>query len=79
MNTKVEQLIIEPKEAQVLINKIKFAFEKAGLKVQPILLCSSTVWHHLRQFIERFLPDPVILSASEVPKNIRIVSLGAVE
>jgi flagellar biosynthesis protein FlhA len=76
---QVEQLIIEPEEAQVLINKIKSTIEKAGLKVQPILLCSSIVRHHLRQLTERFLPDLVIFSASEVPKNIRIVSLGVVE
>ncbi len=76
---QVEQLIIEPEEARVLMDKIKSTIDKAGLKVQPILLCSSIVRHHLRQLTERFLPDLVILSASEVPKNIRIASLGVVE
>jgi len=76
---EVEQLIIKPEEAQVLINKIKATIEKAGLKVQPILLCSSIVRHHLRQLTERFIPDLVLLSASEVPKNVKIVSLGIVE
>ncbi|MCP5105436.1 MAG: flagellar biosynthesis protein FlhA [bacterium] len=76
---EVEQLFIEPEEAQIVINKIKSTLEKSGIKVQPILLCSSLIRHHLRQLTERFLPDLVILSASEVPKNIKIVSLGVVE
>ena len=75
----VDQLIIEPEEARIVINKLKAAIEKSGIKVQPILLCSSLIRHHLRQLTERFLPDLVILSASEVPKNIKIVSLGVVE
>lgn len=76
---EVEQLIIDPEEAQIVINKIKATIEKSGIKVQPILLCSSLIRRHLRQLTERFLPDLVILSASEVPKNINIVSLGVVE
>lgn len=75
----VDQLIIEPDEAQIVINKLRVTVEKSGIKVQPILLCSSLIRHHLRQLTERFLPDLVILSASEVPKNIKIVSLGVVE
>jgi len=75
----VDQLIIEPDEAQIVINKLKVTIDKSGIKVQPILLCSSLIRHHLRQLTERFLPDLVLLSASEVPKNIKIVSLGVVE
>lgn len=76
---EVDQLIIEPDEAQIVINKLKSTIEKSGIRVQPILLCSSLIRSHLRQLTERFLPDLVILSASEVPKNIKIVSLGVVE
>ncbi len=76
---ETEQLIIQPEEAQSIINKIKNTVEKSGLKVQPILLCSSVIRSHLRQLLERFIPDLVILSASEVPKNIKIVSLGVIE
>ncbi|MDQ1351849.1 MAG: flagellar biosynthesis protein FlhA, partial [Acidobacteriota bacterium] len=76
---EVEQLIIDPEEAQIVINKIKSTVEKSGIKVQPILLCSSMIRRHLRQLTERFLPELVLLSASEVPKNIKIVSLGVVE
>lgn len=76
---EIEQLILQPEEAQVVINKLKATVEKAGVKVQPILLCSSVLRHHLRQLTERFMPDLVLLSASEVPGNVKIVSLGVVE
>jgi flagellar biosynthesis protein FlhA len=75
----VDQLVIQPEEAQVVINKIKTNVEKSGIKVQPILLCSSVIRSHLRQLTERFLPDLVLLSASEIPKSVKIVSLGVVE
>ena len=76
---ETEQLIIQPEEAQNIINKIKNTVEKSGVKVQPILLCSSIIRAHIRQLLERFLPDLVILSASEIPKNVKIVSLGVIE
>ncbi|MCP4215032.1 MAG: flagellar biosynthesis protein FlhA [bacterium] len=76
---EMEQLVIQPDEAQLVINKFKATIEKAGLKVQPILLCSSLIRHHLRQLTERFLPDLVLLSATEIPRNVKIISLGVVE
>lgn len=76
---EVEQLVIGPEEAHNLINKIKQGIDKSGIKVQPILLCSSAIRFHLRQLLERFIPELVILSASEIPKNINIVSLGVIE
>ncbi len=75
----IEQMIIQPEEAQVVINKLRSTVERSGIKVQPILLCSSLLRHHLRQLTERFLPDLVILSASEVPASVKIISLGVVE
>jgi flagellar biosynthesis protein FlhA len=76
---EIDQLVIQPQDAQTIINKIKTAVEKSGLKVQPILLCSSFVRVHLRHLLERFIPDLVILSAAEIPANVKIVSLGAIE
>ncbi len=76
---EVEQLVIGPEEAHNLINKIKQGIDKSGIRVQPILLCSSAIRFHMRQLLERFIPELVILSASEIPKNINIVSLGVIE
>jgi flagellar biosynthesis protein FlhA len=74
-----DQLVIQPEDAQSLLTKIRQIIEKTGIKVQPIILCSSQVRYHVRQLLERFMPEVVILSAAEVPANIRIVSLGVIE
>ena len=73
------QLVIQPDEAQRLIEAIRRGVDKAGLKVQPILLCSSLIRPHLHQLLERFLPNLVVLSAAEVPASVRVVSLGGSE
>ena len=73
------QLVIQPDEAQRLIEAIRRGVDKAGLKVQPILLCSSLIRPHLHQLLERFLPNLVVLSAAEVPASVRVVSLGVIE
>lgn len=75
----IEQLVIDPNSAHKLINKIKATVEQSGMKVQPILLCSSMLRPHIHNLTERFLPELVVLAANEVPPNINIVSLGVVQ
>lgn len=75
----VEQLVVQPGDVQAIVDKVKVAVEKSGTKVQPILLCSSRLRPHLKFLTEKFLPGLVVLSASEIPKNINIVSLGVIE
>lgn len=75
----VDQLVIQPEEAQRLIHAVRAAIERSGLRVQPIVLCSSLVRHHLRQLTERFIPELVIFSAAEIPPYVKIVSLGVIE
>jgi len=53
--------------------------ERSGIRVQPIMLCSSLVRPHLRQLTERFLPELILLSAAEIPNYVKIVSLGVIE
>ena len=71
--------IILPEVVGFVPGKNEITVGKAGLKVQPILSCSSLVRHPLRQLTERFLPDLVILHAAEVPRNVNIIPLGVVE
>jgi len=75
----VDQLVIQPEEAQKTIMKIKNTVERSGIRVQPIMLCSSLVRPHLRQLTERFLPELILLSAAEIPNYVKIVSLGVIE
>ncbi len=71
--------MIAPVEAHKFINTLKTTIEKSGMKVQPILLCSSMLRLHIRNLTERFLSELVILAANEVPVNVNIVSLGVVQ
>jgi flagellar biosynthesis protein FlhA len=75
----IEQLVIDTGSAHKLINTIKTTIEKSGIKVQPILLCSSMLRLHLRNLTERFLPELVILAANEIPASVNIVSLGVIQ
>jgi len=52
-------------------------FTSQGL--QPILLCSPAVRIHLRNILERFFPNMVVLSHNEIAREASIRSLGMVE
>ena len=52
-------------------------FTAQGL--QPIVLCSPAVRIHLRNILERFFPNMVVLSHNEISREASILSLGMVE
>jgi len=52
-------------------------FTSQGL--QPIVLCSPAVRIHLRNILERFFPNMVVLSHNEIAREASIRSLGMVE
>jgi len=52
-------------------------FTSQGL--QPIVLCSPGVRIHLRNILERFFPNMVVLSHNEISREASIRSLGMVE
>jgi flagellar biosynthesis protein FlhA len=54
------------------------AVETAGAAGNPVVLCSPSIRMYLRQLLERFLPNVAILSHSEIPPNIHVLSLGMV-
>jgi flagellar biosynthesis protein FlhA len=72
-------LSLEPNLAQRILKNINQAIEKiAHLNVQPILLCSPMVRRHLKKLLDRFLPQVVVLSHSELTPQTKIQSLGIV-
>ena len=64
---------------QVVANaqKIVSIFAEKGL--QPIVLCSPTIRIHVRNILERFWPNLVVLSHNEISRDASIRSLGMVE
>lgn len=79
---KTEQgsfLSLEPNLGQRIVEAIIKETERVVAEgYQPILLATPTIRRHLRQLIERFAPQVIIISASELTTNVKINSLGSV-
>lgn len=73
-------LALEPGVAEKLLSRLKTAMESIAPKLEsaPVLLASPAIRLHLRRFTERFLPDLVILSHSEVTPSVQIRTLEVV-
>jgi flagellar biosynthesis protein FlhA len=71
-------LALEPRQAKEIMTRFRRAVEAAGSAANPVVLCSPNIRMYVRQLLERFLPNLAILSHSEVPPNIRVLSLGMV-
>ncbi len=71
-------LALEPRQAKDIVTRFQHALEAAGSGANPVVLCSPGIRMYVRQLLERFLPNAAILSHSEIPPNIRVLSLGMV-
>ena len=72
-------LAIEPDIAQGIITSLRKNVEQfIALNHQPIVLCSAQIRMHFKKLTERFLPDLVVLSYSDILTNVKIQSLGTV-
>jgi flagellar biosynthesis protein FlhA len=71
-------LALEPRQAKDIMGRFRRAVESAGASGNPVVLCSPGTRMYVRQLLERFLPNIAILSHSEIPPSVRILSLGMV-
>jgi len=73
-------LALEPTVAERLLARLKEAVEALGPKLEtsPVLLAPPGIRMHLRRFTERFMPDLVVLSHSEVLPSVQIRTLKVV-
>jgi flagellar biosynthesis protein FlhA len=71
-------LALEPRQAKDIMTRFRRSVETAGSSGNSVVLCSPSVRMYVRQLLERFLPNVVILSHSEVPASVRVLSLGMV-
>jgi flagellar biosynthesis protein FlhA len=71
-------LALEPRQAKDIMGRFRSAVEAAGSAGSPVVLCSPNIRMYVRQLLERFLPNVAILSHSEIPPSIRVLSLGMV-
>ncbi len=71
--------VLEPGAVQKVLSRIGKAMERmASMNLEPVLLCSPGIRLHLRRLTERFLPNLVVISHSEVSPDVTIQSIESV-
>ena len=72
-------LAMEPNKAQNIMNSLVKQIEYiSSLNKQPIILCSAQIRSHFKKFLDRFIPNLVVLSYNDIVNNARVQSLGTV-
>ncbi len=71
-------LALEPRQAKDIMSRFRRTLESAAGSASPVILCSPNVRMYVRQLLERYLPGVAILSHSEIPPNVRVLSVGMV-
>jgi flagellar biosynthesis protein FlhA len=72
-------LAMDPGRIQDLLTRITKSINDLLPGAQPVLLTNPIVRPHLFRLLERAMPHLVVLSHSEVPLDVRVVSLGTVQ
>ncbi len=72
-------LALEPALARKLLEKIRKTIQEKSFDGYPVLLAPSNIRLHVRRFVEHLFGNLVVLSHSEIPPYVRLVSLGEVE
>ncbi|HLS35340.1 MAG TPA: flagellar biosynthesis protein FlhA [Bacillota bacterium] len=72
-------LSLEPDIQQQIIENIHQLVEQHSVHQDtPIIICSPAVRMYLKQLIERFLPNVVVLSFNELETYVQVESIGVV-
>jgi flagellar biosynthesis protein FlhA len=71
-------LALDPTRAQTLAGRLAEVLA-AGDLAQPVLLCSPTLRPHVWRLFSRALPHIAVLSHSEVPPTVRVVSVATLD
>ncbi len=73
------QLSLDPEFVRQFISRLNE--EVAGLLQetnQPVVLCSPLIRHHVKQLVDRFIPNVTVLSHNELSPQVNIRSFGTV-
>jgi len=71
-------VVMDPNQAQTLVDRLQSAIESSAFAIQPILLVNPNLRLPLRRLIERVLPNLVLLSQAEIPNHVNVVTVGVV-
>ena len=73
------QLAMAPSQLQQFIQTVRERFDEAGAKNEvPILLTSPQIRPFVRSIIERFRPQTVVMSQSEIHASVKLRTMGQV-
>ena len=73
------QLTLEPRLAQIFINQLKGLIEAAVKKgIYPVILTSPAIRAPLRKFLDRFIPNIIILSSNELSSAVSLQPISIV-
>jgi flagellar biosynthesis protein FlhA len=72
-------LTLDPDTGQRILNAINNGIQVLTTQnLQPLVLCSPMIRRHLRKLTERFIPNLVVLSHSELTSTTRLKIMGEV-
>jgi len=74
-----QQLSLDPEFVRSFVSELQAqAIEAAQTSGQAIILCSPVIRAHLKQLLDRFIPNIVVLSHQEISPQLKVKSLGTV-
>ena len=74
-----QQLSLDPEFVRSFVQQLNHqALELASQTTQPIVLCSPLIRSHLKNLLDRFIPNVVVLSHNEITSNVSVKSFGTV-
>ena len=73
------QLAMAPSQLQQFIQSVRDRFDEASSKDEvPVLLTSPQIRPFVRSIIERFRPQTVVMSQSEIHASVKLRTMGQV-
>jgi flagellar biosynthesis protein FlhA len=74
-----QQLSLDPEFVRGFIGSLnQQAMELASQSSHAIVLCSPLIRAHLKQLVDRFIPNLVVLSHNEITSNVNVKAFGTV-
>ena len=72
-------MTLDPDTGQRILNAINNGIvELTTQNYQPVLLCTPMIRRHLHKLTERFIPNLIVLSHSELTSNIQLKIIGEI-
>ncbi|WP_440898130.1 flagellar biosynthesis protein FlhA [Amphibacillus sp. Q70] len=73
-------LALDPESQQKIIGSVTEKIDNVSLQEEiPIILCSPTIRMYMKQLLDRFFPDVVVLSYNELEPDLDVQSIGVVK